>query len=352
MKKFIKLFFIGSLSIMSIVSVINWYVDPMWIFNHPQPTISIKEVFDERQQKTNLLYFRSFDYEGVMLGSSKMTIVDQTKIKKHKIFNYAVNAMNLEEFNNFIEYAKKKNKKPFKVIILGMDLCSIEKPQDDNVYDFKKLIETTEDPFYKTKMLLSTDILSFSKTNVYFNLKESAYSHHFKIYGNQFIAYSIKKDPVLVKHKVDTYPKPKKGIEYNRDWYLNNLKKLKANNPDTNFIILTTPPTAPWFNTLMLQEHTSESYRLWLKDMIEVFGHIYHFAYINAVTKDYPHTYVDPGHYSSDIGELMLNKIFNQPTHEKFSKYIDDFGLVLTKDNFDLNIDKFITDAKQYKIEN
>ncbi|MFA6197495.1 MAG: hypothetical protein WC656_12745 [Sulfurimonas sp.] len=183
MKKFIQLFIISTITIMLSVSILNWYVDPMWAFNHKQPLLPLKEEFDERQQKTNLVYFRDFNYDGIMIGSSTMTIVNQTEVKQHKVFNYAANAMSLYEFNNFIEYAKKKNGKDFKVLILGIDLWSIEVAKKINTYDFENLINKTENPFYKIKMLLSTDILKFTKTNIYFNAKESAYAHHFKIYN-------------------------------------------------------------------------------------------------------------------------------------------------------------------------
>ncbi|MFA6197496.1 MAG: hypothetical protein WC656_12750 [Sulfurimonas sp.] len=46
----------------------------------------------------------------------------------------------------------------------------------------------------------------------------------------------------------------------------------------------------------------------------------------------------------------MMDIIFHQPIDTKSLKYTNDFGIVLTKKNYENHIDKFIADAKNYQI--
>ncbi|MDD3269201.1 MAG: hypothetical protein PHX14_07760, partial [Syntrophomonadaceae bacterium] len=43
------------------VAGFNYYIDPLWNFNHANPYNTIQASFDERQQKTNQVTFGKFD---------------------------------------------------------------------------------------------------------------------------------------------------------------------------------------------------------------------------------------------------------------------------------------------------
>ena len=288
--------------ILTLIGTFNWYVDPMWAFNHKQPFLELKGEFNEREQKTNLVNFRKFDYDGIILGSSKISIINQNNIKNYRVFNYAANAMNIYEFNNYIEFAKKKNKKPFKVIVLGLDFDSIQENAIGEKFNFTNVLSTIQDPFYRQKLLFSADTFIFSKNNIDFNIRES-YSQHFKMYDKNYIAYTIKHNPKNVETEIKNATYNNQKIIYDRTKYLNCLNEIKRNNPNTKFVIMITPLNEVYFKTLMMNNQTEEIYKLWLNDLVNIFGQINNFAYVNSVTQDYQNTYVDTKHFKSAIGK-------------------------------------------------
>ena len=61
------------------IAMFNWFVDPMWTFNQSNFLNKYQNDFDERQQKSNLIYFTPFKYDAIMLGSSKITYINQSQ---------------------------------------------------------------------------------------------------------------------------------------------------------------------------------------------------------------------------------------------------------------------------------
>ncbi|MDD3023802.1 MAG: hypothetical protein PHE26_07890, partial [Syntrophomonadaceae bacterium] len=99
----------------------NYYIDPLWNFNHANRYNTIQASFDERQQKTNRVTFGKFDYDTLILGSSRVTYISQYDFAGHRAFNYAVSNMLLDEYYDYVEYAKLKNGRDFDYIIIGLD---------------------------------------------------------------------------------------------------------------------------------------------------------------------------------------------------------------------------------------
>lgn len=61
------------------VILLNYLNDPLWVFNHKNHYNKTRLGFNERQQKTNLLYFDQKDYDSILLGNSKVTYINQNK---------------------------------------------------------------------------------------------------------------------------------------------------------------------------------------------------------------------------------------------------------------------------------
>lgn len=327
--------FIG---IISLITLFNYLMDPLWCFNHHFSFQNHQEAFNERQQKINLIKFNSFNYNALLLGSSRVT-VHNVSLNPVKTFNLAINGMKQNEFNGYIQYAKQRNNKAFEYIILGLDLTAIQNSDPINTADF--YLKTSSTPFYRYKTLLSYDTFTVSMKN-FRNSAFNKYKKRFKTYNQDHIAITSSKNSNQVIEIISqSLKKPTLKLSYNRDAYLSLLKQLKQNNPSSKFIVFTTPLPAPLLKNILQNKDNKAIYDLWLQDLVKEFGHIYHFCYINEITEGYPTTFVDEGHYTSEIGNIIDQKIMGKKIMN--SKY-KNFGILLDQKN----IINFIHYKKEY----
>lgn len=319
------------LIILSTIVLFNFLMDPLWCFQHKNFLQTHQEGFNDRQQKINVMHFSpSFDYNTLLIGSSRVSIHNANAIKNEKAFNIAMNGMTQDEFNDYIEYAKKINhNKPFKYIIIGLDFTSIDK--DSEHAPFKEYIQTAQAPLYRYKTLLTYDILHRSIVNVK-NALTDRYKKRFKTYDADHIGFAYPTNPDKVESIVQEAldKNQKRVIHYQSAKYCQILERLKANNPDTKFLVFTTPLPGPIVSALLTSEHNKQMYRLWIQDLVKTFGSVHHYFYLNAVTKNYTSTFVDEGHYTTEIGNCIDDQLFGRPCSGSYSS---DFGIVINQDN-------------------
>lgn len=332
-KKWLRTNILIFLLLIGSIGSLNFFMDPLWCFKHKNFLQSHREGFEERQQKINLIYFQLFDYDGIMLGSSRVTVHNTETIQVAHIFNMAADGMRTYEFNEYIEYAKQANHRPFKYIILGLDFLSIE--QSPQQYDIDPYIRNSESFMYRYKALFSYDSLKITVKNIKNTFFDRS-KKRFKIYNQNHVAIAVPKDEQLVNEKISSYllSVKNKKLHYDRKNYLQTLQQLKSNNQNTKFIVFTTPLPAPILQHLLQSKENQKVYTMWLQDIQTVFGPFYHFSYVNPIGENYQNYFVDEGHYISDVGNCINSKIMGQSCNDPI---FDDFG-VLVKKNDDLDI--------------
>lgn len=330
MSKYTKWFIfiaIIATTILLIVGLANYIIDPLWCFQHTNRFNSMQDGFNERQQKTNLITFRQFDYDCLLLGSSRTTFIDQNDFKNMKVFNYSVNSMLPTEYGDYINYAKKKKGGDFNVVILGLDFFGTNENYNPAFEKSEFYINLSNQFLYRYKMLFSTDTLSYSyksfQLSVGLSSKNSCYNRY-----NVKLMFPIteEKRQQTIKHDLITY----RETIYSNYYYRNMkaiLTNLKTSNPNSRFIVFTTPVSEPLFR-LIIEMGLYQYYERWIKDCVEVFGSIYNFMYINTVTKDL-NNYMDAHHFNPNIGALIAHKI----TGCQDKNTPSDFGVLVTKDN-------------------
>jgi len=336
MKKWLKINTTFLISSLLILGSFNYFMDPLWCFQHKNFLQSKREGFNERQQKINLLHFNNQNYQGLILGSSRVTVHQGRTFYPLKILNLAADGMQPYEFEGYIQYAKMIHKSDLDYIILGLDLLPAGISDDD--YNITTYINNSNAYFYRYKMLLSNDATEISVKN-FRNSFFHRYKKRFKTYDEDHIAATYSKAPAEVEKIVKNYVAIIKNekMSYKRDKYIQILTQLKKNNPNTKFIIFTTPLPEPILNTLLQDQNNKDLYDQWLYDITKIFGSVYHFCYSNDITKDYQNTFVDEGHYTTEVGNCINNKIFNLPCKLNGS---DDFGKLLTIEKFNLMVEK------------
>ncbi|MGD6788672.1 hypothetical protein ACQCT3_02210 [Sutcliffiella horikoshii] len=316
-------------SVFLFVGGVNYYVDPLWNFSHENSFNDSQEHFNERQQKTNMITFRDFDYDALLIGSSRSTYINQNEFGKLKTFNYSVSSMSMQEYNDFIEYAKKQNKKEFEYIFIGLDFFATDKTRK-NIENPMSYINNTNEFAYRIKSLLSIDLFKQSLENARSSRDEK--QHFLRSYDRNNVASAkvFKQETVEkeIKATVENYKKNVygKGYKYNED-VPKILLELKKNNPDTKFVIYTTPVTSDLFAGLH-EVGRLEDYNRWLTDIVDVFGSVHNFMYVNSITQDTTN-YYDGHHAYPEIGTMIAHKIadINDPNIP------DDFGVLVTTEN-------------------
>ncbi len=346
-KKWIKIFSIIFLLSIGFIGSINYIVDPLWSFNHSNKFNKIQLHFNERQQKTNDVYFNGLDeYDGILLGSSRSSFINQNDFYNMNIYNYAIDAMYPFEYEEYLKLAKESKGKEFKYIIIGADFYGSKLRITKSFENPSYYIDNTKSPLYRYKMLLSIDALKKSIKNIKSNLlnKPNEYytRNNVKIRGKvpeekRFRRYTKNLKIHTKKFMGDSYKKNKE--------YINILKRLKKENPNTKFMIFTSAITADLLVSIIKNAERIEEFEEWLREIIEVFGEVHHFMTINSITTNLEN-YPDDDHVYPNKAKLIANKL----SGKKNSNIPEDFGVLLNEKNIDQYMDSFKQQFKNYEV--
>lgn len=123
------------------------------------------------------------------------------------------------------------------------------------------------------------------------------------------------------------------------DDYINRIKQLKINNPNTKFIIFTSPISAELLYSIIKNADKMNEYKRWLFETVLVFEEIYHFMYFNKITTNLKN-YSDSSHYYPFVGEKIVNEILYN--NQKF-------GIKLNKNNLEQFFMKFELDISSFR---
>jgi len=306
----------------------NYYIDPLWCFSHSNQYNSIQMPFDERQQKTNQVRFVPFDYDTLLLGSSRVTYINQNDFIGHKTYNYAVSLMDLKDYYDFIEHAKARHGGEFDCIILGLDFYTTNRNMtDSNAKPARFYIKRSGELAYRYKTLLSREVFNYSRKNYENSIQgvplDYAYDRS-NIKTLQWVSPEAKAGKI--KANLDKYHNVVYA-HYAYDDVRGIMERIKRANPHTRFIVFTTPESWPLFK-VMVADGLFPYYQQWLTDNVEVFGAVYNFDYPNAITVNLDN-YYDASHIYPGTGTRLAHRLVGYPD----PKLPLDFGVLVTRDN-------------------
>jgi hypothetical protein len=326
--KFIKGFFFLTIIFLSLIAGLIYFIDPYWTFSHSNKFNSLQKAPNEREQKSNLLYFQNKEYTGLLLGSSRVTFLNHKDFKKSDVFNYSFSLSMPENYDKYIEFAKEQNKKDFEYIFIGLDFFGTNKNIEKNK-EANEIFDEIKSPFYRYKLLLSIDSFKLSLENIKRSLLNKSGG---RSYNRDNIAFTTKidKDDVINKVtsiKVEELVGNIKDYKYNTK-YKSILENLKESNKNTKFIVFTTPTTSVYLGKLK-EIKLYDDYKLWIKDIVSVFGEVHHFMDKNTITNNYSKYFMDYHHIYPEYSSLIINKL--EDDNYKFKT--KGFGKLLNKDN-------------------
>jgi hypothetical protein len=326
-----------SLIILSIGSF-NYLMDPMWMFDTDHEYNDVQDVFNERHQKANRIYYQPFAAKTLLVGSSRSTYINQNEFKGMDAYNFSVANISVQEYDSFIKFAKQYSQTEIETIILGLDFFK-SSYYESNI---KSSIYTYVDTLNKRKRwnnLISWDITKYSYGNFKASIKnEPAF---IRTYDRHNVATTPRLSPEEAQEELEGKIKKFKLTFYGKYRYSAQYKSIlanvKKNNPDTQIIVFTTPVSEPLFQALV-ESNAFPHYEKWLREVVEVYGEVYHFMDINTVTKD-TSNYFDGHHFYPEVGTLIAHRI----SGTEDPNLPDDFGKVITSEN----IDQYLVDLKR-----
>lgn len=310
----------------------NYWIDPLWNFSHKHNYNDYQIGFDERQQKTNYINSRDFDYDSLMIGTSRVTYMNENTFKDEKVFNYSLSNLHIDEYLSYINYAKKKNGKDFDMIYMELYQNSYNAEMKNTGRPASVYIDKAEDPMYKYKTLFSYKTLQSSLNNY-----EASSMNEYKgprSYNRDNVAqttYPNDRLPAISENfKASFKKKENKPFVYSEK-YKNRLIQIKDANPNTKFVIFTDPIYQSRFELIMGNSEQRKAYERWFKDMVDVFGEVYSFHGETPLTTN-PENYFDLFHYYPSVGDKMINAMQSPETHK-------DIVTIVNKDNIDQYLD-------------
>ncbi|RFU68317.1 hypothetical protein D0469_12450 [Peribacillus saganii] len=305
-----------------------YFIDPMWTFGHANAYNDVQTVVDERQQKTNTIHFQPFEYDTLLIGSSRSTYINQHDFSGMNVYNFSASNLSVREYNPFIEYAKKRRGKEFDRVILGIDFFKTSRDQSTTTLSLDRYITKSNERFYRYKNLLSWDLLEYSYQNYKMSRDNTVLEE--RNYNRENAASARKISPEKVKQQTEGKIEKFREMFYGKTYaynpqYKNILMQLKKNNPNTEFIIFTTPISTPLFKELVAQNRLP-AYERWLTDVTDVFGGVHNFMYPNTVTNDI-NNYFDGHHFYPETGTLIAHRLSGET-----GDVPKDFGMYVTKE--------------------
>ena len=344
-KSKVKLWVGGVFTAVIAVVSLNYVIDPLWVFSHSNSLNNKQPVFNERQQKTNKLVFglatqETQAYDSLMIGSSRGAMFDQNDFTGMKLFNYSANNMSPWEYSGWVEVAKKIKGSNFKNIVIAIDFFGtqshLDKQANDPEQQPQRYLTRAQEPSYAYRSLLSLD----TANNAFKGLMKAIRDPGVEYYDRNNVKFAMKvsaeKRDEYIQWNIEDHQKDfGDSYQYKVDWP-DLLENLKAENPKTNFIILTTPVTKVWFDEFVNPKHLND-YKRWLKETVQVFGKVHHFMDMNSVTNNLDN-FFDAHHVYKEITQIMAKKASNNVESTNLS---DDFGIVLTPENIEAYLARF-----------
>jgi hypothetical protein len=140
------------------VFAVNFAVDPMWYFGGNKVG-TINYAFNERLSKVNLFLARQDQYDCVIFGDSRVTLLPEQRIEGYRCFNFAFSAGKAEEAVAYARYIADRGFRP-KLVIMGVAAAAFrDKIGGTNIPAF---IREFDDPKPSLLTYLSFDAISMS----------------------------------------------------------------------------------------------------------------------------------------------------------------------------------------------
>jgi len=288
-RRFLWLLVVTMLAVLAPAFAVNAVVDPLWYFSGNQ-VFPANYAFNERQSKLNR-YLKSPDrYDCLILGSSRLTLLDGRGITGYRCFNFSFSAGRPEEFLAYAEYARQVGAKP-RLVIVGVDWESpspTASTGSENIPGYVRNLESAPNVF---TTYLSWDALFLS---VRVLRGESPFRRYYtaEFVGAILPDAGFKPDGAMV----GPWKPP-------TDRLLGVHQALRKVFPSATYLAYV-PPIAASTVVKATDEAYLEAYTEAMKRISEVYDAFYDFAMPSEITRNEGNSY-DGSHYSPAVNAQL-----------------------------------------------
>lgn len=321
MKAYLKTKFTLSAIALLAAGFVNWTIDPLW-YGKGNRLTGRNFTFNERVSKTNLLSRSNPEnYDCIIFGSSRVTLLKASFLEGERCFNYAFSAGRVEEFVEYAKHAKAQGVNPKKVYV-GIDAF--------NFYDPEVPRETVAvvniQPAYKA--YFSLDVVWFSTRTL---LGISPYPRY---YNENFESDVIKNLPEFKPYLLERNTQG--TCEASKVKFYEELREIF---PKAEFIGYV-PPISPWniYNDLY-SRNLMDCYFESMYYLSQQFDATYDFSAPSTITATPKNTY-DGDHYYPEIHEKIADIM--QGKASDFGIRVDRHSFADYRDFYMTRMEKFI----------
>ncbi len=331
-RQFIALFFAVAFAALSIIVAINYVVDPHWHYGHKNQWNNTQTIIDEREQK--LVALRDYaTFDTVLLGSSRATYIQSSAFQQWDVFNFAAANYSMREYHTSILYVLEQHPETAR-FLLGIDFFKSNTEEAKIPRSLVNYVEKIEQPLYKTKYLLSFPSAKYALRNAWISSGHIPAGEKFYTRDGEAI---IKKEVVTEEEfqkKVETFADSfyHNGFTY-FDQYEEIMSKVRETIGDKESVWFTTPISTALFEA-MIDAGLYETYEQWLRGLVQINGHVWHFMYPNEVTDDRMN-YMDGHHFYPEVGEWIVQRI---ESGERAENVPADFGMYVTEETLEKDL--------------
>jgi len=317
----------------------NYYIDPLWNYTHANDFNDYQLGFDERQLKTNYINSHDFNYDSLLIGTSRITYLDERAFTTESVYNYSLSGLQIEEYLPYMKYAEKKNGKPFKKIFIELYFDSANTSKPNTLNPPQTYIETSEAPFYAIKSLFSESTMHYARFN--YDISKANHYDGARSYMRNNIAQTTYPNDDMEQSwqefKGNFKAESAKPFMYDHD-YPKRLQAIKDAFPNTELVVFTELMPAKRLQTILHNDNRYEAYSRWMNEMVDVFGTVYSFHTVNEVTTNMDN-FFDWLHYYPNVGYLIIKSLENREDQSTIMQDVNKGNLDEYLENVVVDID-------------
>lgn len=285
-------------ALVAVTMSINMLVDPLWMLDGNQ--LGLNFMTRERLAKTNLFMSRSDAVNCLILGSSRVTLLDAGRIEGHRCFNFAFSGGSVEAYADYARWVAHFGG-PIDQVIVGVDGYNLG-PDSHGPETYHFILALEKPP----SMLEEYANLSILRASVRSAL---GYTKYHRAYDEEFRGIVLDDAPV--------YEPPKnigkKDARMPREMLRHlgpfsneatpRLERLRSVFPDSRYVGYAPPLHPSWFAQMRAQG-TLDGYIDAIYAASRVFDAFYDFGIPHELNANPANTY-DGSHYDEHVNDRI-----------------------------------------------
>jgi len=293
--------------IVAVTMAINVLVDPLWLFDGNQ--IGTNFMTRERLSKAHLFMSERDGVNCIVLGSSRVTLLDARRIERYRCFNFSFSGGSVESYIDYARWVAHFGG-PIDLVVVGIDSYSLGPDSDSpETYDFIRNLEEPPSIFaeYANLSILRASIRS-----------ALGYTKYYRAYDEQFrgivLDHSPSYRPPATLGRPDAIV-PRALIRHLGPFTNEatpRLERLRRVFPTARYLGYAPPMHPAWFEQMRAQG-TLDGYIDGMYAASQVFDAFYDFGIPNELNADPANSY-DGSHFREAVNEQIARTLNGSDT--------------------------------------